>query len=83
MDKPDGILVHRHVGQHRSQSLAENRLQELQRVYPEERFTAIIAARRNASGQFSNHGHFFTFEVYDRGEEEEEPEFTGAFDSPK
>lgn len=82
MAKPDGILIHWEIGQHRSLELAERRLKQLQRLYPEPRFEVVITSRRNAQGQFSKRGHSFLFEVYDLEAEEEELEFTGAFDSP-
>ena len=75
------VLILREYGQHRNRALAERKLREYKKLYPEPRFTALIAARRNAQGQFSERGQFFTFEVYDNGEEEE-PEYEGAFDSP-
>jgi hypothetical protein len=48
-------------GQHRSLSLAERHLSELQRNYPDRQVE--IVARRNSKGQYSSHGHYFTFEV--------------------
>jgi hypothetical protein len=72
------------VGQHRNEALAIRHLRKLQKQYPEPEFFVWIAARRNAKGQYSANGHFFTFEVWKikEEEEEEEIEYEGAFDSP-
>jgi hypothetical protein len=48
-------------GQHKSEALAERHLAELIRENREA--TVEIVARRNASGEFSTRGHFFTFEI--------------------
>lgn len=73
-------------GQHRSLALADQHRRQIEREFqelePESIISVFTTARRNAQGRFSKNGQFFTFEVYSE-KEEEEPEYGGAFDSPK
>lgn len=66
-------------GQHRNAHLAERHLRSLQRENPEAEVS--IAARRNASGEFSERGHFFTFEIKARAIIEDLDQFFTEFDN--